>query len=97
MPIARVGRRCDFDGSTPVTCVLQEANRDGVQVVAEGFSIEDATITMVSAMGVESIVLPPDGETGLKHVMIGRAGFSFKGIELSGLTPGGSYAVTFIQ
>lgn len=97
MPIARVGRRLDFDGSEPVTCVLQEANRNGVQIVAEGFNIEDATVTMVSAMNVESVVPAPDGETELKHVMIGRAGFSFKGIELSGLAPGGSYAVTFIQ
>jgi len=96
MTVARVGRRCDFDGSTPVTCDLQEANRKGVQIVAEGFNIEDATVTMVSAMGVESVVPPPDGETGIKHAIVGRVGFAFKGIKIDGLDPG-DYALTIIQ
>lgn len=97
MPAAQVGRRLNFNGNEPVTCVLQESNRKGVQIVAEGFNIEDATVTMISAMGVESVILPPDGETELKHVIIGAAGFAFKGVRLSDLPPGGDYAVTFIQ
>lgn len=96
MPVARVGKRCNFDGNTEVTCVLQEANRNGVQIVAEGFNIEDATITMVSAMDVESVVPPPDGETGIKHAIVGRVGFAFKGIKIDGLDPG-DYALTIIQ
>lgn len=97
MPEARVGKQCNFDGSEPVTCTLQEANRKGVQIVAEGFNIEDATVTIISAMGAESVVPPPEGKTNVKHVMIGNEGFAFKGVEITGLTPGGDYAVTIIQ
>lgn len=96
MTVARVGKRCSFDGSTPVTCELQEANRKGVQIVAEGFNIEDATVTMVSAMDAESVVPSPAGETGIKHAMVGSVGFAFKGIIIDGLAPG-SYALTIIQ
>lgn len=97
MTVARVGKRCEFNGNTPVTCELQEANRKGVQIVAEGFNIEDATVTMVSAMGAESVIPPPAGETGLKHVMVGHVGFAFKGIIVDGLDPDGDYALTIIQ
>lgn len=96
MPVATVGKKLNFNGSAPVTCVLNERNRRGVQLVAEGFNIEDADVTMISAMGAETIVLPPDGQTGIKHSMIGQEGFSFKGIRISGLTPGGTYALTIL-
>lgn len=97
MPAARVGKRLAFDGSEAVTCELQEANRKGVQIVAEGFNIEDATVTTISAMDAESVVPPPEGKTNVKHVLIGNEGFAFKGVTITGLTPGGDYAVTIIQ
>lgn len=97
MPEARVGKRCDFSGDEAVTCVLQPANRKGFQIVAEGFNIEDATVTTISAMGAETIVAPPEGKTNLKHVIIGKEGFALKGVTIDGLTPGGDYAVTIIQ
>lgn len=96
MPQATVGRRCNFDGSEPVTCVLQEGNRRGVQIVAEGFFIDDATVITISAMGAETQVSPPEGESELVHVMIGYEGFAFKGLRIQGLPAGGDYAVTII-
>lgn len=96
MPQAQVGTRLEFDGSEPVTARLQESSRRGVQLVAEGFNIEDATVTMVSAMDVESVIPPPDGITGIKHAMVGKEGFAFKGIIIDGLGAG-SYALTIIS
>ena len=92
MPEARVGKRCDFSGDEAVTCVLQPANRKGFQIVAEGFNIEDATVTTISTMCAETIVEPPEGKTNLKYVSIGK-----EGVTIDGLTPGGVCAVTIIQ
>lgn len=97
MPLATVGRRLNFDGSEAVTCVLHEGNRRGVQLVSEGFNIEDADVTMVSAMGAETLVPPPADKTGIKHALIGKEGFAFKGVIIEGLTPGGDYALTIIE
>jgi hypothetical protein len=99
MPVATVGKKCNFDGTEAVTCVLREGNRNGVQVVASGFNIVDAEVTVISAMGVETLVpppTPPSGQTEVKHSIIGREGFALKGIRVEGLPPG-EYAITFLQ
>lgn len=97
MAIATVGKKCNFDGTSPVTCVLREGSRRGVQLVAEGFNLEDADVTAISAMGAETLIPPPEGVTGAKHYLIGKEGFALKGLRVEGLPPGGEYALTVIQ
>lgn len=92
---AVLGRELEFDGSEPVECVLREGNRNGVQIIAKGFNLEDATVTTISAMGVESEQTPPEGKTLIKHAIVGEK-FAMRGVRLE-LPSTGDYAVTFLQ
>jgi len=51
---AVVGKKQAFSGGANVLeCSLQQINRQGVQIIAEGFNIEDATVTVVLPGDVE--------------------------------------------
>lgn len=91
---AVLNRTLSFDGSEEVTVAVPASNRDGVQIIATGFNIEDAEVTTISDDGVEEVIPPPEDRTGIKNVRVARH-FSIIGIKLDGLTPGGSYAVRF--
>lgn len=88
------GKRKPFNGTTPVECNLSEANRNGVQIIAEGFNIEDADVTVTFRGGQTQVVTPPT-TTGNKAVVIGE-GFSLVKVSVGGVSAG-AYHVTFIQ
>jgi hypothetical protein len=91
---AVLNRTLEFDGSEDVIVNVPPSNRDGVQIIATGFNIEDAVITTISDDGVEEEIPPPEDRTGVKNVRVARH-FSITGIKLNGLTPAGDYAVRF--
>lgn len=92
---ATVGKKRAFSGGADVVvCSLQQINRNGVQIIADGFDIEDATVTVVLPGDVEQE--PTELETtGNKTCIVGR-NFSMKAIKVSGLTAG-SYEILFVQ
>jgi hypothetical protein len=90
---ATLGKALSFDGSEEVVCDLSEKNRNGIQVVADGFDLADATVTIVSAMGVETEV--SDIEADTFHALIGEK-MLMKKIKIDGLSTG-DYKVTFMQ
>lgn len=93
---AVVGKTKAFTGADVVTCKLSEMNRKGVQIVAIGFDIEDATVTVVLPGEDATEQQPTELETsGNKTCIVGR-NFSMQAIKISGL-PTGSYSVLFVQ
>ncbi len=92
---AVVGKIKAFSGGADVLeCSLQQINRAGVQIVADGFNIEDATVTVILPGDVEQEPTALE-TTDNKTCIVGRK-FSMKGIRISGL-PSGSYNVLFVQ
>jgi hypothetical protein len=92
---ATVGKRVPFaGGADTLYCKLQQINRQGVQIVAEGFNIEDITVEVILPGGARQE--PTQLETAGNVTAIAGRKFSMDGIELSDV-PAGSNFVTFIQ
>lgn len=90
---ARLGQEMSFDGTEDVECNLSLNSRVGVQVIANGFELSDATITITSPIDSETVI--SDIEEGAVQAVVGE-GFSMKKVTLGGLGAG-DYSVLFIR
>lgn len=93
-----VGKRRAFGGGADVFYVkLQQINRKGIQIVAEGFNIEDATVNILFP-GEEGPVKQQPQPLEVESVTIATVGenFSMDGIEIGDL-PAGEYYITIVQ
>ena len=94
MVAAVTGRRIEIDGTEDVICQVGKANRDGVQIIMEGFSAEHVNVTTTSK-GVDQLVTPPE-ESGQSHILVARR-FQIDQITVGTSALGaGSYAITFV-
>jgi hypothetical protein len=93
MAIAKTNTRTAFTGGAEeLTCSPTAGFRRGVQIVTEGFTVDEATIEYVAFGGAEADEVEV---TEVKHdVTIGDEYTPLKSITLSGL-PEGEYFVTF--
>lgn len=96
----KVGKRQYFAGGANTFYVkLQQGNRGGVQIVAEGFNIEDATVEILFPGSdeddpVKQAPVPLEG-TGYKIATVGKDA-SMDAIEISGLDAD-DYYITIVQ
>lgn len=93
-----VGKRKAFSGGADVFYVkLQQINRKGIQIVAEGFNIEDATVNILFPGEDEPVKQTPQPlEVENVHIATVGENFSMDGIEISDL-PSGDYYITIVQ
>lgn len=92
----KAGQVIAFTGGSNVAyCKLQHPNRNGVQIEADGFNLEDATVTVIFPNGAEQEPVSELTGTGNKISRVGL-GLAMDGIKLGGL-PSGTYNVTFTQ
>ena len=88
------GKRVPYNGTTPVAFTLSRANRNGVQLIFEGFTADDATVTVTFRGGATDTVTPPT-TTGKKVIVFGE-GWEMEEVEVSGVGAGSHY-VTAVQ
>ena len=80
--------------SDTLTCNDVSAQiRDGVQIDANGFNLEDATITITMKNGAEKV---PEIAAGTGETVIVGFRFSMSAVSISGVSAG-THVVTFSQ
>lgn len=84
---------CGGSGDTLTCASCDQQSRAGVQIEANGFNLEDATITVAAENGAAKIVVAP---TDSGEIALFGSGFSIASIQISGVAAG-TYAVTFRQ
>lgn len=81
-------------GDTLTCSDISPSMRNGVQIDADGLTLENATITVTLKTGVTKVANAPSGSG---ETCLTGEGFSMTTIVLSGVAAGGPYNVTFSQ
>lgn len=84
---------CGGSSDTLTCAVCDQQSRAGVQIEANGFNLEDATVTVTAENGAAKVVTAP-ADSG--EIALFGSGFSIASIQISGVTAG-TYVVTFRQ